>query len=1512
MEVVRIFNNELSSLYEVKPPISKAKMTQITKSAIKGIKFYKHIVQSVEKFIQKCRPEYKVPGLYVVDSIVRQSRHQFGADKDVFGPRFVKNITTTFQHLFKCAEDDRPKIIRVLNLWQKNNVFPIDVIQPLLDMGHPNTSTEWSVDTPADTAKESTVNKSYPVNEDSQISRHKGLDQSSWKGWPQNNEESVPENRTYAEMSTKNLEKFTKAEMSNSADDDVSRSSLFKTQMKVEKPPEENTVKFNKKLLDFDYGDEEDEEETKNEDSHLSNQPNALALSMAQNLLSNPELLRQLQQMQQTIQQNEALSSELDTQAQAPVVKSEDNEVNYSSEVHSKSSPQAVVLPPLPFTDASNMMQYQYDKTSMPFQAQQPPLPLMETMPVDGAYSQIIPPDQHLLQSSQIDEDERVMYSMPGEPPLPPQDFDERNVMLPVEERRKERSRSRSGSRTRGRSGRHRSRSRSPRRKRSRSRSHSRKNRSRSRERERIREKERERERERERRRKGIPPIKKGCVSVCSTTLWLGHVPKSCSEVDISDTFGPYGTILSIDMIPPRGCAYVVMDRRQDGYRALQKLKNLKLHGSSIKIAWAPGKGVKGKEYKDFWEVDLGVSYVPYEKIPEDAEALDLLEEGGFIDEDSLPEHLRALRKQPEEEKQSYGSASKTGPEAPVPSYNDIQMPPNMVPPPIMPPTSVSLPMVLPHLMQPQFGLHLPGLLPPQAMVMQMPMGIPPPNPMLMVQQQSQNILSSQPLPIVGGVPQMVPRTVPPVANALQNLKSTPHTEPAIGSPMVPVTSATVPVTSAAGDATPTEEDGTSVSSPNTIHMSVPGPVSSASVPMVSTQPGHFNPILGLHNASRPMLSVPPPVSTAVTPIPYPPPNVGFNFPPPGIRPPAPGHNAAPNTQFQWMQKPCGSPYTDADSSHSANSAAARPVPPPQPGMGLHMFGNRPPFHEAPSTVSASNPPPMKDMHNIKNRDPGILERKAGEMDILGNRNASPGHHDKMMQDMVMSIDDESSMDQDFPRSDMSMGPRFQSPVEFPRMPMNMHRMRGPPGPMQGPRFPRGMHMGAPFPMRMGGPRGLGPNMHPRMEMEFQMHHGPRGPRIPGGPHRGDNMHPSHDGRDWYPRDFDGPPFERDRERRYHDDWKRESWITSDDLESDGRRMTRERDEGRREDRDRWNRDQRGHSDRSFKDESRDMPLQPGFDKNDYSEKPKPKPRNNNKNLMDDMQKLKCYQRDKKIDIPQYSRKQGKGENVDEKQTQKSDFENKESEKPKPENQVDSSGEKSCDNINESVNDVYQEHNSSVSKKERDRESRKRSRWGRTLSEEREFQQQKRNEIEMKFQSYEQSHAAQQPISNVQENQENTQTNILDNVPIEANTSIEMETSETKPGESIPETECDIQKSTPSVLDNLNENSVSANPVVTENLVTENHTEDCASVCEENLNSVQNFTSTGSEIVSDVNDSAPVYSESSQNVKDSTPVCSENLNDLSDDSGALCNNACETNETADITSDSTALTSAES
>jgi len=54
----------------------------------------------------QCRPEYKIPGLYVVDSIIRQSRHQFGPEKDVYGPRFMRNIVVLFHSVLSCPSDD--------------------------------------------------------------------------------------------------------------------------------------------------------------------------------------------------------------------------------------------------------------------------------------------------------------------------------------------------------------------------------------------------------------------------------------------------------------------------------------------------------------------------------------------------------------------------------------------------------------------------------------------------------------------------------------------------------------------------------------------------------------------------------------------------------------------------------------------------------------------------------------------------------------------------------------------------------------------------------------------------------------------------------------------------------------------------------------------------------------------------------------------------------------------------------------------------------------------------------------------------------------------------------------------------------------------------------------------------------------------------------------------------------------------------------------------------------------
>lgn len=52
-----------------------------------------------------------------------------------------------------------------------------------------------------------------------------------------------------------------------------------------------------------------------------------------------------------------------------------------------------------------------------------------------------------------------------------------------------------------------------------------------------------------------------------------------------------------------------------------------------VQIAWALNKGVK-QEYKQLWDMDLGVTYIPWEKVKLDD--LDGFAEGGMIDQETV------------------------------------------------------------------------------------------------------------------------------------------------------------------------------------------------------------------------------------------------------------------------------------------------------------------------------------------------------------------------------------------------------------------------------------------------------------------------------------------------------------------------------------------------------------------------------------------------------------------------------------------------------------------------------------------------------------------------------------------------------------------------------------------------------------------------------------------------------------------------------------------------------------
>uniref|UniRef100_A0A3Q2PRA3 SR-related CTD associated factor 4 n=1 Tax=Fundulus heteroclitus TaxID=8078 RepID=A0A3Q2PRA3_FUNHE len=701
MEAVNAFNQELFSLMDSKPPISRAKMISITKSAIKAMKLYKHVVQIVEKFIKKCKPEYKVAGLYVVDSIVRQSRHQFGPDKDVFGPRFTKNIIGTFENLCLCPVEDRSKIVRVLNLWQKNGVFKIEVIQPLLDMAAGSgsgaasiTHTEESGSSPSPTKEpvsavtdNSAPTPAPPLQNADALAAVAQLFQSSQGQQLQQMLQNFQQQVAKPETNAAEPPPPTAHPPVQSVPSGLAAVALQPPLPSPQPPPPahpgqqdqsaQQKAAFDRKLLDrFDYDDEPEVVEENKKDEATSQPP----------FMQQPPAFPQHMEHFNTQMMN--ISQDLTQQVPVPP----------NGQLHA-----ALVLPGQSFPVAMPTMGHSLPGQPLPGPAGHPGFP--------GVY----PPQNAAKpqQDSTVDMDHSSMR-------------DGRHG-------RRSHSGSRSPKRRRSRSG---SRSRRSRHRRSRSRSRDRRHRSphsRSQER-------REREKERERRQKGLPPAKSETLSICSTTLWVGQLDKRTQQQDVASLLEEFGQIESINMIPPRGCAYIVMIHRQDAFRALQKLSRgpYKVNQKAIKIAWALNKGIK-PDLKQYWDVELGVTYIPWSKVREDQ--LVELKEGGMLDMDTLSPDWSSLRKpvdQPEEPTHNGRSEQQQQPEeTQVLPMAAAAAPPVQVPPLQQP--MIGMGPLQPPIFPGHMGMPPPGFapgMPPPPFIrpgfnpLQMPPGFPPSGPM--------------------------------------------------------------------------------------------------------------------------------------------------------------------------------------------------------------------------------------------------------------------------------------------------------------------------------------------------------------------------------------------------------------------------------------------------------------------------------------------------------------------------------------------------------------------------------------------------------------------------------------------------------------------------------------------------------------------------------------------------------------------------------------------------------------
>lgn len=239
---------------------------------------------------------------------------------------------------------------------------------------------------------------------------------------------------------------------------------------------------------------------------------------------------------------------------------------------------------------------------------------------------------------------------------------------------------------------------------------------------------------------------------VCTTTLWVGHLSKLVQQEELSDTFGKYGDIVSIDMIIPRGCAFIVMHRRQDAFKAMNGLKNVKMQGRVITISWAAGKGVKSKEWKDYWDLDLGVSYIPWEKIARDVD-LEALEEGGMFDEDSMPLWIKEKQAKTALLRSETNNIAQFA--AGIAGLPDVSQPPPSGPQTILSGVTIV----------PQFSIgQVPRFLPPPMMgiVPGMPLGVPPPQVMLGMP------------PDVTGPPPPIEKKIPPLnVSSMANAQNT-------------------------------------------------------------------------------------------------------------------------------------------------------------------------------------------------------------------------------------------------------------------------------------------------------------------------------------------------------------------------------------------------------------------------------------------------------------------------------------------------------------------------------------------------------------------------------------------------------------------------------------------------------------------------------------------------------------------------------------------------------------------
>ncbi|XP_066924838.1 SR-related and CTD-associated factor 4-like isoform X1 [Clytia hemisphaerica] len=645
MELVRLFNMELSSIYEGKPPVSKAKMATITRYAVKALKYYKHIVHSVEKFIHKCHNEYKLPALYVLDSIIRQSRHQFGPEKDLFGPRFEKNIKFLFQHIYQCPSEDKPKVVRVLNLWQKNGIYSPDVISPLIDMASQSQKSLQSA-----ISKQKKMKAAANVQEDDAFDFVSGFE--------------VNEERP---SSSKKKRKG----ISMSQDDEIK---VLKAQLEQQKKQQEllqqqlqmQMMQTKQQSLQMQI-QQQDQLRSKMQEQATNSGPNPIEQP-------NLNILNQIQDLQKQLEKDKvelaslAVNNEKDPNHASnnnshPI----ENQTQFLENIQQLIQNAKGLVPSKDPRSSDDRQGFDYkDQEQDRMVQQQRRSPNNQQRFRDDPYIKNGPPPtkKPLLN---WEEERRPSYDQDDAMQIDDDDY-EPSFQQPShqEDPRKQQQQSQLKP-------------------------------------EEVSEEQFKQQKEKEKKlrdKKLLPSPRNGCVTIASVTVWVGRLPKYFSKDALLNHFNEYADVKNVDMIESRGCAFVTMATRFDADSALRYMKHKRIDGADVKLNWGKTKALF--DYSQYWEEKSGCAFVPWDQV--NLPKLVSLVDTYLIDEDTLPPGMNLPSEKDEPSTPSKDEPQQVIPVAGVPPFIP-GFPPGFFPPagllPGMPPAGLSGRLPFPGMLPP-------------------------------------------------------------------------------------------------------------------------------------------------------------------------------------------------------------------------------------------------------------------------------------------------------------------------------------------------------------------------------------------------------------------------------------------------------------------------------------------------------------------------------------------------------------------------------------------------------------------------------------------------------------------------------------------------------------------------------------------------------------------------------------------------------------------------------------------